>query len=477
MLFREIWRHKGIQSDKNVINSPNFIYFRQNQLSVIMTPSLLQKYFFLSCLILSLVILACEPNTPEQTNEPFDYSTPESKGLIADSLSRIDDLFDLAVADEWLAGAVALVAVDGDIVYEKAFGYRNISQKDSMEISDIFRIASMSKPITSLAILQLQETGALSFDDPVSKFIPEFANAQVLDSVNPIDSTYTSTPSSREITIHHLLTHTSGISYGFADTTMNKLYAKAGIIDLTTLRPVTLEENIAKLAQLPLKHEPGERWSYGLSIDVLGRVVEVASGMPFDQYLKQYIFEPLGMDDTGFYFDDSMADRLTTMYANQRDPKLKEFPNDPERDLTGDFPIRGAKSYFSGGGGLSSTAHDYLKFAQAILNGGELNGTRIIKEETLQNAKENKIGELQVGKNKFTYGYMIIPQNGDLRFNRSPNTISWSGAFQTSFWIDQERKTVGIMLSQMYPSYHQSKIYTGFEKAVNQSFDAAFGKK
>ncbi len=431
-----------------------------------------QKYFLLSCFVLSVIIAACGPNVSEQTDGPFEYTTPESKGLIADSLTKIDDLFNLALEDEWLAGAVALVAVDGSIVYEKAFGYRNISEKDSMETTDIFRIASMSKPITSLAILQLQEAGKLNFDDPLSKYIPEFANPQVLDSINPLDSNYTSTPASQEITIHHLLTHTSGISYGFADTTMNKLYAKAGIIDLTTLRPVTLEENIAKLAQLPLKHEPGERWSYGLSIDVLGRVVEVASGMPFDQYLEQNIFEPLGMESTGFYFDDSMANRLTTMYANQRDPKLVAFPNDPERDLTGDFPIQGAKSYFSGGGGLSSTAHDYLKFAQAILNGGELNGTRVIKEETLQHAKENKIGDLQVGRNKFTYGYMIVPENGDLRFNRTPNTISWTGAFQTSFWIDQERKTVGIMLSQMYPSYHQSKVYNGFEQAVNGAFGA-----
>ncbi|MFD2033916.1 serine hydrolase domain-containing protein [Belliella marina] len=399
----------------------------------------------------------------------FETSDSTAKDKISlDSLANIDELLDNAIKEKLIAGAVALVALDGEVVYKKAFGHKNIAKGDEMEVDDIFRIASMSKPITSVAIMQLQEAGKLNYDDPVSKYIPEFANPKILVSVNPSDSSFTSKPAKNEITIHHLLTHTSGISYGFADTTMNKLYSKAGIIDLTTLKPIKIEENVSKLAQIPLKHEPGEKFTYGLGIDVLGRVVEVASGMSFDAYLEQYIFDPLEMNDTRFYFDDDAhASRLTTMYANTRSEPLVEFPEDPNRDLSGNFPIKGAKTYFSGGAGLSSTAQDYFKFCQMVLNDGEFNGVRILKKETIQSAKKNMIGDVRVGKDHFAYGYQIAAEDGDLRFDRKAGKISWGGAFQTTFWMDPTRGIVAILLTQVYPSMHSQKLYGPFEQMVN----------
>jgi CubicO group peptidase (beta-lactamase class C family) len=395
-----------------------------------------------------------------------------SEKINQDSLRNIDLLLAKAVENQWIAGAVALVAVDGEIVYENAFGYKNITQNKAMKSNDIFRMASMTKAITSIAILKLYEEEKLDFKDPVSKYIPEFSNPQILVAVNHTDSSYTTKPAAREVTIHDLLTHTSGISYGFADTLMNKIYAKEGIIDLTTLKPIMLEENIAKLAKLPLKHEPGEKFTYGLSIDVLGRVVEVASGQSFDQYLLENIFDPLGMEDTRFYFDDeAQAERLTTMYANTRSEPLVEFPENPNRGLSGFYPIKGAKTYFSGGAGLSSTAQDYFKFCQMVLNDGELNGVKILKKETIAFSKNNQIGEIRMGKDHFTYGYQVVPEDGDLRFGRIPGKISWGGAFQTTFWIDPARNSVAMLLTQMYPSYHQQKLYGPFEQMVNAALE------
>lgn len=430
------------------------------------------KFRMLLAASLLLLIYACnKPTTDEAPPTKYEFTTvaPDEAGFSVDSLAKLDGLLQASVDSQWVAGSVALIAKDGKIVYHKSFGQRDMDAGDAMATDDLFRIASMTKPITSLAILQLVEQGKLAFDDPVERYIPEFANLQILESLNNADTSYTSRPASTTLTIHHLLTHTAGIAYSFTDTTLNNIYQKGKIVELATLKPTKLEGNIAKLAQMPVKHEPGEKWTYGLGIDVLGRVIEVVSGLPFDEYLKRNIFTPLGMDDTGFYFGDDMAGRLTTMYSNDAEAKIKPFPHNPENDFTGQFPIMGAKTYFSGGGGLTSTATDYLRFCQMVLNDGELNGVRVIGAETLRHMKENKIGDLRVGRDYFSYGYAITAPDGDLRYNRKPGRLSWGGAFQTTFWIDQERKIIAMMLTQVYPSYHQNKLYHNFETAVSNA--------
>ena len=418
-------------------------------------------------LLLSLCLLACTATRRLAAPADFAAVSPARVGMSPDSLARIDGLLQLAVDSQWVSGAVALVARQGQIVYERSFGMRDIASADRMAPDALFRIASMTKPITSLAILQLYEQGKLDFQDPVSQYIPAFAGVQVLDSLDPATGTWQGHPAQTPITLHHLLTHTSGISYGFADPLMQQLYGPAGILDLTTSDTVYLAENIDRLARLPLKHEPGARWTYGLSIDVLGRVVEVASGQPFDQYLRTHIFAPLGMDDTGFYFGEEMAPRLTTLYSNHPEYRLVPYPEPAGGGLSPRYPIAGARTYFSGGGGLTSTARDYLRFCQAILNGGELFGQRIIRPETLAHMRENKIGDLRVGRSHFSYGFSITPDEADLPLGQLPGRLGWGGAFQTHFWIDPAREVVAILLTQVIPSRHQQPLYEGFEQAVN----------
>ncbi|RMG65829.1 MAG: class A beta-lactamase-related serine hydrolase [Bacteroidetes bacterium] len=400
--------------------------------------------------------------------QPADFVVvkPATQGFAPKKLAAVDDLLQTAVDSQWVAGAVALVARRGEIVYEKAFGYRNLESQDPMETGDLFRIASMTKPITSLAALQLYEQRGINFSDPVGRYLPSFEEAQVLDSLHP-DGSWEAHPADEEVTIHHLLTHTSGISYAFSDPLMRQIYGPAGIIELTTPEPVRLETNIAKLGTLPLKHEPGAAWTYGLSVDVLGRVIEVSAGEPLDVFFRTHIFEPLGMEDTDFYLEADQADRLTSLYGNHPQAKLFPYPNDGSRGFPGDYPLMGAQTYFSGGAGLVSTARDYLRFCQAILNGGELFGQRIIEAETLQHMLENKIGDLRVGTDLFSYGFAITPAGTDLPYGRRPGRLSWSGYFQTLFWIDQEREVVGILLTQVVPSSYRDRLFHGFEAAVN----------
>jgi CubicO group peptidase (beta-lactamase class C family) len=415
------------------------------------------------------IFISCEEKANKTEILPYSFKkvTPEQVNVSSDSLLKVDNFLQMAVDSQWVAGAVSLGAKDGSIFYERSFGYRDIESSDKMEINDLFRIASMSKPITTVAILQLYEKGLLKFNDPVSNYIPEFSDVRVLESFNESDTTYVAIAASEQITIHHLLTHTSGLAYGFTDPIIGKIYAKNSIVEGMTLKPISLKTNIAQLAKLPLKHNPGESWTYGLSIDVLGRVVEVASGLPFDQYLKQNIFDPLNMLNTGFYFSDSVATELTTLYSNHPEKKLVPFPHYPDNDVTGQFPIIGAKTYFSGGAGLVSTAHDYLRFCQAILNDGQLGDIRILQPETVALMQQNMIGDLSLGGLKFSYGYSITTADSKKLNGESIGRMGWTGIFQTLFWIDPSQNVVGILMTQVYPKAHQGKLFDGFEQGIN----------
>jgi CubicO group peptidase (beta-lactamase class C family) len=430
------------------------------------------RSFYFPAIFAAYLFAACNSPIQEGSNTGFEweYASPNSLKVTADSLAKIDVLLQGAVEKNWIAGAVAMVVKDGKIVFENTYGYRDKEENEPMEVPHLFRIASMTKPITSLAILQLHERGLLNVEDPVSKYISGFSNLQILEAINAEDSSWTARPANNTLKISDLLRHTSGISYGFMDTTMNKIYAKAGILDLTTTNPITIEENVNKLAALPLKFEPGEAYQYGLSIDVLGRIVEVASGEPLDVYFQKNIFQPLGMNRTGFYFDEAEAKNLTRMYSNSRDNGLIPFPG--QGSLQDSWPLNGAKTYFSGGGGLISNAQDYARFALCVLNGGELGGVRIIKDETLKLMKTNQMPNgLRVGRDHFSFGFLVTAEDGDLRFGRKPGRLSWGGAFQTTFWIDPERNSIAIMLTQVYPTFYQRALYEGFESAVNSAIE------
>jgi len=380
---------------------------------------------------------------------PLKVDLPVNVGMSQERLSYIDDILMESIEKNEIPGAVALVARNGKIIYHKAFGMANYESGRKFKKDDIFRIASQSKAITSTAVMMLWEEGKFRLDDPISKFIPEFKNAQVLDSLFEKDSSYTTTKADKEITIRHLITHTSGIGYGIIDSDerFRKIYHKAGIIDLFTTEPVSIGNNVKKLAKLPLHHQPGEKFTYSEGLDVLGYFIEIVSGMPLDEFFRTRIFDPLDMDDTWFYLPDVKSNRLIAVQT-LKDGKWVKFPKpdwyDPE------YPVTGAKTFFSGGAGLSSTAKDYATFLQMYLNNGELNGIRILSRTTIQFMMANQIGDIWKGSGSY-YGlaFSVLDQIGqDQGGQGSAGTFQWGGYFNTMYFADPKEQIIGILLKQ-----------------------------
>jgi CubicO group peptidase (beta-lactamase class C family) len=407
-------------------------------------------YFFALFLITSCSQTESSTSPPSysKSSTVLSQSEPADVGMSEERLMRIDAMLTEAIAQDEIPGAVALVARNGKIVYYKAFGMADNETGRSLQPNDIFRIASQTKAITSTAVMMLWEEGKFSLDDPISKFIPEFKNVVILDSFNEVDSSFTGTPSPRPITIRNLITHTSGIGYGMIDTDQfRKIYQKAGIIDAFTTEDVTIGENIKKLATMPLHHEPGASFTYSEGLDVLGYLVEIVSGMPLDQFFKERIFDPLGMEDTYFYLPDNKADRLVPVQTF-KDGNWVTYPATPYYDP--DYPIKGAMRFFSGGGGLSSTAKDYATFLQMYLNKGELNGVRLLSRTTVQAILSNQIGDL-FGDSGAYFGlaFEVIDQRGAGMGGRgSEGTFDWGGYFNTQYFADPVEQTIGILMKQ-----------------------------
>jgi CubicO group peptidase (beta-lactamase class C family) len=403
--------------------------------------------------LLFLLSLAVSLTAGAQTktakkSPPLSVSTPEKAGMSAERLARIDALCEQAVAEGQVPGVVALVARNGKIVYHKAFGMADNGSGRALKPDDIFRIASQTKAITSTAVMMLWEEGRFQLDDPISKYIPEFKNPQVLRAFQYRDTSFTAAPASGEITIRHLLTHTSGLGYGAidGDERFRMLYHKAGVTDLFTTQNISIEESVKKLARLPLHHNPGEKYTYSEGLDVLGYFIEVVSGQPFDVFLRNRLFDPLGMNDTWFYLPDQKASRLVTV-QRKTDGKWEPHPvtfYDPA------YPATGAKRFFSGGAGLSSTARDYATFLQMYLNGGELNGRRYLSRTTIQAIMANQIGDIWAG-NPRHYGlaFGVLNETGVQRGGQgSLGTFDWGGYFNTQYFADPQEKIIGIILKQ-----------------------------
>jgi len=372
---------------------------------------------------------------------------PEEVGMSPERLAKIDAMFNETVGQNKIPGAVALIARNGKIVLHKAYGSAN-EKGAKLDENSIFRIASQTKAITSTAVITLWEEGKFKLDDPISKYIPQFKEAQILDTFNEKDSTYTTKPAEDQITIRDLITHTSGLGYGVidGDERFKKIYAKAGITDLFTTENISIEESVKKLAKLPLHHNPGEKFTYSEGLDVLGYFIEVVSGMPFDEFLRKRIFDPLGMNDTWFYLPNEKHDRLVTV---QRQVNGK-WENYPVTFYDTDYPKKGAKRFFSGGAGLSSTAKDYATFLQMYLNEGELNGTRILSRTTVRSIMGNHSGELFGGDAKdYGLAFGILTSRGqDLGGEGSEGTFEWGGYFNTQYFADPEENIIGILMKQ-----------------------------
>ncbi len=415
-----------------------------------------------SCFLL-LLLVAGRP----AAGQDLPTAPPARLGLDPDRLGRIVTLVEEAVERREVAGAVTLVARLGRVGHLEAVGWRDVERRAPMETDTLFRIASMTKAVTSVAAMQLYESGALLLDDPVSRYIPAFASVEVLGPAGGL------APPSRPVTIRHLLTHTSGLSYRFlAPPRLATRYIEAGITDGLAQAPGTVGEMVDRLAGLPLLHQPGARFTYSLGVDVLGRVVEVVSGRSLAEYMRDEIFEPLGMLDTGFFRDPEDADRYAAVYAPGPDG-LVEVPDAPVTSPDGrtvysaGYPYDGPRTYHSGGAGLTSTISDYARFLLALLNGGELDGARILGRRTVQLMTRDHLAGLGVPDTgqRFGLGFAISGDPGVTGGPRSEGAFGWLGFFNTVYWVDPEEQLVAIIMTQLYPN-NRSRLTDRFEVAV-----------
>jgi methyl acetate hydrolase len=379
----------------------------------------------------------------------------------AQQANPIDDVLRGAVERKDVAGVVAIAADRKGVVYQGAFGIADIGEARPLKSDALFRIASMTKAITSVAAMQLIEQGRLSLDDPAEKYLPQLAKLQVFESFDPATGAYKLRPATKSITVRQLFTHTSGFGYGFTNSTVRDFKPRAG------------EEYPVG----PLVFEPGEKWLYSTSTDWVGRLVEKISGQPLEDYFRKRIFEPLKMADTFYYVPQDKQGRLVTVNRRQADGSMVKEATQPP---TGGFtPI--------GGGGLSSTAGDYIRFTRMLLNGGELDGARILSAASVDTMAQNHIGDLGVpalktampersddfsfiadGRDKWGLGFLIT---ADARPGlRSAGSLSWGGINNTYFWIDRSRGVTGVILMQFLPFADRKALalYDAFERGVYQ---------
>lgn len=386
------------------------------------------------------------------------HAAPRDVGLDSVRLSAIAPMLREAVERGEIAGAVTLVARHGRVAAVDSAGFRNLERRTPAGAATLFRIASMSKPVTSVGAMILVEEGRLRLADPVARYIPAFAEVRVSASpAGPTPGRAALVSPRRPITIHDLLTHRSGLTYGFLDDgPAGDSYRAAGVSDGLPPREEGIGANVDRLARLPLVAHPGSRFQYGLSVDVLGRVIEIVSGRPLAEFLQERLFDPLGMPDTRFYVDDDRIERLATPYAwdGRRLRPMRAAEQFGTLLLAGEG-YRGSRAYFSGGSGLVSTVGDYARFLQMILNGGELDGIRVLGPKTVElitaNAIEGTEHPLGPGAG-FGLGFQVLTELGLAAEPGSMGTLSWSGIYGTAFWADPVEQLIGIVMIQRFPT-------------------------
>lgn len=368
-------------------------------------------------------------------------------------LSNIDTLINGYVNRGWVPGVVTLIVKDGKIIQNKGYGYSDIASKKRMQPNSIFRLASQTKAIVSAGILILYDQGKISLRDPVSKYLPGFAKQTVIEKYNAADTTYTTVAVKRSVTIKDLLTHTSGIDYpGIGSETMKAIYAKAAIPNGLGNVDASLVEEMNRLGGLPLAFQPGTQWRYGLSIDVLGAVIEVVSKTNLEDFLRKNIFEPLGMNDTWFNVPASKANNLTTVYTEDSMQRVIPWPKG-EFGVDPEYPVK-AKHYFSGGAGLSGTAMDYALFLQMIMNGGMYNGKTILSKRVVEMMLHNQLDFPFNGTNYFGLGFEIVSDKGSADQSRNEGSFDWGGYFGTTYWADPKARLVVLFMTQQTPNSH-----------------------
>ena len=393
------------------------------------------------------------------------------------SNTQIDQVLRQKSDAKEIPGVVAVAATGSDIIYQGAFGKRDLAKDDAMTADSVFWIASMTKAITAAAGMQLVEQGKLSLDEPIGKVLPDLASPQVLEGFDAKGEPKLRA-AKKPITLRHLMTHTAGFAYDMWNGDMVKYLEKTGTPGITTCQNAALKT--------PLMTDPGTRWEYGTNIDFVGKAVEAASGKRLDAYLRDHMFAPLGMSDTGFKIGDAQRKRLVGMHARGEDGTLAAIP----------FELEQEPEFHMGGGGLYGTAGDYIKFCQMILNNGKGNGNQLLKPETIASMGQNHIGDLAMGKMTTAIGwatndvdlYPDMVKKWGLSFlintaktaeGRSSGSLAWAGLANTYFWIDPARNVAGVILMQLLPfaDHKCLEAFAGFERGVYAGLDAGSGQK
>jgi methyl acetate hydrolase len=385
--------------------------------------------------------------------------------------ARIDQTLRRLSDAREIPGVVAIAGSSKGILYEGAFGRRDLSRDQPMTADSVFWIASMTKAITCAAAMQLVEQGRLALDEPIGKLLPDLADPQVLDGF-AADGKPRTRPARSKITLRQLMTHTAGFCYNLWNADMDKWLTATGTPAITTCQNAAL--------QTPLASDPGTRWEYGINIDFVGKAVEVASGKRLDAYLRDNIFAPLGMSDTGFKISAAMRGRLVAMHARGEDGALAPIP----------FELEQEPEFHMGGGGLYGTGRDYLKFAQMILNKGRGNGHQLLKAETVALMSQNSMGDLNVTKMITAapalsndvdlypemakkWGLSFLINTAKTAEGRSAGSLAWAGLANTYFWIDPSRDVAGVILMQLLPFADGKclEAFAGFERGVYAALD------
>jgi CubicO group peptidase (beta-lactamase class C family) len=393
------------------------------------------------------------------------------------SKAQIDQILRQKCEAKEIPGVVAMAATGSEVIYQGAFGKRDLSKEDAMTADSVFWIASMTKAITCAAGMQLVEQGKLSLDEPIGKILPDLANPQVLEGFDAGGEPKLRA-AKKPITLRHLMTHTAGFAYDMWNGDIGKYMEKTATPGIITCQNAALKT--------PIMTDPGTRWEYGTNIDFVGKAVEAVSGKKLDAYLRDNIFAPLGMNDTGFKISDSMRQRLVGMHARGPDGALAPMP----------FELEQAPEFHMGGGGLYGTAADYIKFTQMILNKGRGNGNQVLKPETVAQMGENNIGDLTMGKMTTAlpaytndvdlypdivkkWGLSFLINTAKTPEGRSAGSLAWAGLANTYFWIDPARNVAGVILMQLLPFADAKALeaFAGFERGVYAGLDAGSGQR
>jgi CubicO group peptidase (beta-lactamase class C family) len=388
------------------------------------------------------------------------------------SKAEIDQILRQKSEAKEIPGVVAMAATGNEVIYQGAFGKRDLSKDDPMTVDSVFWIASMTKAVTAAAGMQIVEQGKLSLDEPIGKLLPDLANPQVLEGFDAKGEPKLRA-AKKPITLRHLMTHTAGFAYDMWNGDMVQYLEKTGTPGITTCQNAALKT--------PIMTDPGTRWEYGTNIDFVGKAVEAVSGKRLDAYLRDHMFTPLGMSDTGFKIGESQRKRLVGMHARGEDGTLAAIP----------FELEQEPEFHMGGGGLYGTAADYIKFTQMILNKGRGNGNQLLKPETVALMGQNHIGDLTIGKMTTAIGwatndvdlYPDIVKKWGLSFlintaktpeGRSAGSLAWAGLANTYFWIDPARDVAGVILMQLLPFVDKKCLegFAGFERGVYAGLDA-----